>query len=172
MPVKLRNLLFLTLLVLVLLSVGNRLTELESRVAKQSEMLVVKTEAINLMSQRINLLHEENKALSKEVQGFLEAWDLQVFTATAYSPYDDRNELNSEGNPNVTATGVPPGPTKVAVDFSVIPRGTRIWVQGEGWVTAADTGGAIRGNRIDVFRETFEEAISYGVKKVYVALPQ
>ena len=38
----------------------------------------------------------------------------------------------------------------IAVDPSVIPLGSRVWVEGYGEAIAADTGGAIKGHKIDV----------------------
>ncbi|MDQ7861221.1 3D domain-containing protein [Peribacillus frigoritolerans] len=39
----------------------------------------------------------------------------------------------------------------IAVDPSVIPMGSKVYVEGYGYAVAADKGGAIKGNRIDVF---------------------
>ena len=64
-----------------------------------------------------------------------------------------------------TSTGVMPevGRT-IAVDPNVIPYGTAVWIDGFGVRYAEDTGSAIKGNRIDVFVETTEEAIQLGRK--------
>lgn len=67
---------------------------------------------------------------------------------------------------NNTASGVPPSYGVVAVDPRVIPLGTRLYIEGYGYATALDTGGAIRGNRIDVFLETLSAARSWGIKNV------
>ena len=69
-----------------------------------------------------------------------------------------------------TATGIPPSPGVAAVDPRVIPLGTRLYVEGYGNVTALDTGGDIKGNRIDLFYETESQALQWGVRntKVYV----
>ncbi len=69
---------------------------------------------------------------------------------------------------NNTASEVPPSYGVVAVDPRVIPLGTRLYVEGYGFATALDTGGSIRGNRIDVFQETYNAARSWGVRKVRV----
>jgi 3D (Asp-Asp-Asp) domain-containing protein len=50
-----------------------------------------------------------------------------------------------------TASGIPAGPGFCATDWSVIPQGTRFYVPGYGECIAADTGGAIVGDRIDVW---------------------
>lgn len=73
-----------------------------------------------------------------------------------------------------TASGIPPSPGVAAVDPRVIPLGTRLYVEGYGKVTALDTGGAIKGNRIDLFYETEQQALQWGVRntKVYVLLGQ
>lgn len=66
--------------------------------------------------------------------------------ATGYGP-------DCAGCSGYTATGmdVRSGKQKVvAVDPSVIPLGTRVWVEGYGEAIAADTGGAIKGNKIDL----------------------
>lgn len=65
-----------------------------------------------------------------------------------------------------TCTGITPEYGVVAVDPAVIPLGTRLYVDGYGYATALDTGGAIRGNRIDVFLESGAEAGRWGVRTV------
>lgn len=54
-----------------------------------------------------------------------------------------------------TATGIDlhanPGAKIIAVDPSVIPLGTKVYVEGYGYAIAADTGTRIKGNKIDVF---------------------
>lgn len=70
---------------------------------------------------------------------------------------------------NRTASGVYPtvGYT-VAVDPNVIPLGTMLYVEGYGYARAEDTGGLIKGNRIDVFLNTESECVNWGVRTVRV----
>jgi 3D (Asp-Asp-Asp) domain-containing protein len=56
----------------------------------------------------------------------------------------------SAGGSGITATGTGVYKGIVAVDPRVIPLGTRMYIPGYGYATAADTGGAIRGNHIDL----------------------
>ena len=83
--------------------------------------------------------------------------------ATAYNPTD--------GAPHgLTATGIPARQGIVAVDPDVIPLGTRVYVPGYGLGLAADTGGAIIGEKIDLCMEGYEEAWDFGRRtvKVYI----
>ena len=69
-----------------------------------------------------------------------------------------------------TATGTPTGPGTVAVDPAVVPLGTHLSIPGYGDGVASDTGGAIRGNRIDVWFPTVEEARSWGTRTVTITI--
>lgn len=52
----------------------------------------------------------------------------------------------------------------IAVDKNKIPLGTKVYIEGFGWFVAEDTGGAIKGNRIDVFMSSHQAALNAGVK--------
>ena len=69
---------------------------------------------------------------------------------------------------NNTASGVPPHRGAVAVDTSVIPMGTTMYVEGYGHAKALDRGGAIKGNKIDLFFETQAEVTKWGRRWVDV----
>ena len=62
----------------------------------------------------------------------------------------------------ITATGIPVQPGVVAVDPSVIPLGSTVIIDGVSYI-AADTGGAIKGNIIDIAFETHQEASGFGI---------
>lgn len=82
--------------------------------------------------------------------------------ASAYAPYGDR------GVDGVTATGLRARRGVVAVDPRVIPLGTLLYVEGYGIGIAADTGGAIRGLRVDLCFDTVREALRWGRRRVRV----
>ena len=69
-----------------------------------------------------------------------------------------------------TATGTWPSRGTIAVDPEVIPLGTRLYVDGYGEGVAVDTGGLIKGTRIDVFMETKDEALLWGKRPVEVRI--
>ncbi|PEA54671.1 cell wall-binding protein [Bacillus pseudomycoides] len=58
----------------------------------------------------------------------------------------------------------------IAVDPAVIPLGSRVWVEGYGEAIAGDTGGAIKGYKIDVFVPNKEACSKWGRKKVKVII--
>jgi 3D (Asp-Asp-Asp) domain-containing protein len=65
---------------------------------------------------------------------------------------------------------VPTGWGVVAVDPSVIPLGTRMTVPGYGEGVAADTGGSVIGNKIDLWFPTREQALAWGQRTVTITL--
>lgn len=67
-----------------------------------------------------------------------------------------------------TYTNVWPSVGVVAVDPKLIPLGSRLYIDGYGFATALDIGSSIKGNRIDLFFETKEEALKWGRRKVQV----
>lgn len=88
--------------------------------------------------------------------------------STAYSS----DPADALGGGTVTATGqnLLTNPMAVAVDPSVIPLGTRLYVEGYGEAYAVDTGSAIQGNIIDVHFSTAAQCYSWGRRTVQVTI--
>ncbi|EMI9090521.1 MULTISPECIES: cell wall-binding protein EntD [Bacillus] len=90
--------------------------------------------------------------------------------ATAYTA--DPSENGTHGGRVLTAMGhdltANPNMKVIAVDPKVIPLGSKVWVEGYGEAIAGDTGGAIKGNRIDVLVGSDGSANSWGRKSVKV----
>ncbi|MEH7108284.1 MULTISPECIES: ubiquitin-like domain-containing protein [Bacillaceae] len=90
-------------------------------------------------------------------------------SATAYTAF-------CNGCSGRTATGLNlranPSLKVIAVDPRIIPLGTKVYVEGYGYAVAADTGGAIKGYKIDVFVPSNSEAYRWGRKKVKIRILQ
>jgi len=81
---------------------------------------------------------------------------------------------NCNGCSGLTATGINlksnPDMKVIAVDPDVIKLGTKVHVEGYGYAIAGDTGGSIKGNKIDVFFSTKAEAYKWGRKNVKIKI--
>jgi 3D (Asp-Asp-Asp) domain-containing protein len=80
-----------------------------------------------------------------------------IMESTAYSYTGSR-----------TYTGTWPSRGTIAVDPDMIPLGTKLWVEGYGFGIAEDTGGAIKGNIVDVFLESEDACWRWGRRNVKV----
>lgn len=92
------------------------------------------------------------------------------FMATAYCT-EKYEHICGEGH-GITKSGQPvQAGVTVAADPSILPLGTVIYIEGVGIRIVQDTGGAIKGNRIDVAIDTHENALKwtgYGTHAVYI----
>ncbi len=140
------------------------LSQTNSQIQTLKRQVAETSRAVNRLDVAYRTLHN---ALGKV--------ELDVFKVTAYSPYDDRNGLNSQGDPSKTSIGATPREGTIAVNPEIIPYGSTIVILYEDGTIetgrAEDTGGALRvpGNKqVDVFRRTFDEAMRHGVKSAVV----
>lgn len=161
--------------------------------SKQSKLLVIvftiilsiPTLMIHCQQVRIDALQTQISAkdtqiddLSKvnsELQEIVDSWQAGIFKASAYSPLDDRNGLNSWGDGTIMTSGVNTADyidTGVGVDPEIIPLGSKIYIEGIGWRIATDTGGAIKGYELDIPMWDFDDAMKYGTPEVLVLWPK
>ena len=83
------------------------------------------------------------------------------FTLTWYTP----KELGKPESKLLTSTQKKPKKNwTIAVDPSVIPYGSIVYIQDYGYYVAEDCGGAIKGNKIDIYTDSYEEAKQHGKK--------
>ncbi len=85
--------------------------------------------------------------------------------ATAYYPGPEDTWPYASG---YTASGLKAGYGVAAVDPRYIRLKTQLYIVGYGYAIAADKGGAIKGNKIDLCFDTYEEAVRFGKKNVTV----
>lgn len=92
-----------------------------------------------------------------------------VMNSTAYTAdFQSTGKRPGDKGFGICYTGMTAQVGVVAVDPNFIPLYTKLYIDGYGYAVAGDTGGAIKGNKIDLFLNTSEEAINYGRKNVTV----
>ncbi len=89
--------------------------------------------------------------------------------ASAYTAgYESTGKRPGDRGYGITASGATAMRGTVAVDPNTIPLGTKLYVDGYGLAIATDTGGAIKGNKIDLFYENLSDALQFGRRNVTV----
>ena len=104
----------------------------------------------------------DDRDWEKSVEEFPKFKQTIFVDATAYSP-DDPYVAG-----HYTASGTKVRRGIIAVDPKVIPLGTRVYIPGYGEAVAEDTGGAIKGNRIDIAFDSYDEAINFGRQSLQI----
>jgi len=121
----------------------------------------------SLKSQAEQLKEQLLKSKREKVTQLSEKKRVVNVMATAYTAY-------CSGCSGTTTTGLNlrehPDSKVIAVDPSIIPLGSKVYVEGYGYATASDTGGAIKGRRIDVFFPSLQDALKFGVKHINVTI--
>ncbi|MCL4415217.1 MAG: 3D domain-containing protein [Actinobacteria bacterium] len=140
------TLIALIILVTVLAFTTPKLNLFSYLIGKNTEVIV----------QKEPYLVTEYKEIEKKVEWF-------YFVATGYS----KNDI-SQGTTDKTATGKIAVEGIIAVDPKIIPFGTSVEIKDVGVFLAADRGGKIKGNRIDIFFNSKEEARDFGRRGVWL----
>ncbi|RLL42811.1 LysM peptidoglycan-binding domain-containing protein [Oceanobacillus piezotolerans] len=138
-------------------------TEQVETTSAEANNEAAESEAVETTSAPKEEVTENNQA---ETDQDVEGKTISV-SATAYT-------ADCEGCSGVTYTGVDLNKNRnakvIAVDPNVIPLGSKVYVEGYGYATAADIGGAIKGNKIDLHVPTTSEAKQWGVRTVDVTI--
>lgn len=98
-----------------------------------------------------------------------------TFTATAYCPCVECCGIWSAEHPSRdadyvqrTSSGtIPEEGRTISADWDVLPKGSEVVINGHPYIVE-DTGGAIKGHRIDIYFESHEAALEFGVQEVDV----
>ncbi|MDQ0856821.1 G5 and 3D domain-containing protein [Bacillus sp. V2I10] len=141
--------------------VSRKLIKEETKSESQDRVVVIGTKAAPKpvstasTSSKPETVSRSNDSVAKEF----------YVTSTAYTAH-------CNGCSGTTATGVDlranPTAKVIAVDPSVIPLGSKVYVEGYGYAIASDTGGAIKGKKIDVFFSDKGAAYRWGRKQVKI----
>ena len=115
---------------------------------------------VDLDSKVYSFMSEESKTVSRG------NYERSEWIATAYCACTKCCGPNAKG---ITASGtkVQEGRT-IAVDTKLIKLGTVVTVNGHEYI-AEDTGSAIKGKKIDIYFDSHEDALKWGVRKVEVS---
>ncbi len=152
----------LVLALYLLLSMTQAAYEIHTEIQQQREDT---QNLIRIWQQQI----KDNAEFKEQWREFMDQLQVEEMTATAYAPLDsDAVEgMCYSGDPYETATGArtTPGRT-IAVDPRVIPMGARVYIPGVGVRVAEDTGGLIKGNRLDLCMSSRAAALDYGRRRV------
>jgi len=142
-----------------------------TKVEAKKPVILASSEASKKDSSKKNsakLVSQTNNRASKAGVDFTYKKVLKNVSMTAYS-----SEEAGIGTRTASGTRVTEGRT-IAVDRNIIPIGWWVYIEGIGFRRAEDTGGAIKGNKIDVYYESLQNARNFGRKSgktVYVIGP-
>jgi len=125
------------------------------RVNKQHNQLI-ENKPIALVEESINfniIKKEENNN------------HIMIMEASAYTKSVEEGTYKG-----ITKSGTQVSRGTVSVDPRIIPLKTRLYIEDYGEAIALDTGGAIKGNRIDLYMDTKKEALEFGRRDVKVII--
>ncbi len=140
------------------------------QIAKQLVKDIVSSDPLDMIVEVGTVLNY--KTSRGDTLRFSKAIDMKATSYTA--SFADTGKHPGDPGFGITATGVKARVGIIAVDPKVIPLGTRVYVEvpgaaaDYGYAVAADVGGAIKGNKIDVYLNSTSAVNAWGVKKVKV----
>ena len=112
----------------------------------------------------------DRRTLEKPVNKVVHVGVIETIDGFAYTRKETFQATAYTGG-GTTASGTRARVGEIAVDPSVIPLGTTVYVEGFGLRTAEDTGGAVKGHIIDIYMGSRSECIQWGRRDVTVYLP-
>ena len=117
--------------------------------------------------------------VQKPVLELIKPYTLLTVSITAYCPCPSccgiwsaqhESRIGTDYVQKTSSGTIPTAGRTIATDPSVIPAGSKVVIDGHTYI-AEDTGGGIKGNRIDIYFDTHQEALNWGVQtkevKVY-----
>ncbi len=127
----------------------------------QPNMDIVLTDSAKKQAALQRMREEQMRPKVETEMGVMNYTAVYNMEATAYLPTDGSPE-------GLTAMGIPARRGVVAVDPRIIPLGSKVFIPGYGVAIAADTGGAIKGEKVDLCMETYGECMNFGRRYIEV----
>lgn len=167
--VKKRNILFMSLCSFIVAILVTSLFYTGYTVFNKLQKDVYAEKASALNVEKVVMTEERVIPIYKEVEVEVSVEPLSMrkigaFNLTAYCPCSiccDQWGAPPQGKKVATGVGAYEG-ISFAVDPNVIPYGTKLYIEGVGVGIATDCGGAIKGNRIDVYFTNHNDAREFG----------
>lgn len=135
-------------------------------IAQNNNASVDQLKTANHLNSDIIFPKQQLKLTSPKTAATTKPTEFKV-SATAYTE-------NCQGCSGLTATGINlkmnPHLKVISVDPKIIPLGSKVSVEGYGTAVAGDTGGAIKGKKIDVFMPSLKQAENWGRKTVTIKI--
>ena len=161
-------------------------TKSSSDIRTEKKIVVTQVEQNDKCSLPVNKVAEVQKPVAKAEPTVNKNYNVKIMTVTAYCPCATCCgwKTNRYGRPvfnygskrgyrkkvGYTSTGTAADIGTIAADTRYVPYGTKLYVQGYGFGIVEDTGGALKGNHIDIFFHSHSEAMRWGVKSMKVAV--
>ena len=139
--------------------------ELKNELSATQEMLQTEVEKNEGLSKELGKLTHELSAANMIIEDLCNPqYELVYLGDFKYTYYCDERREHICGGSGITASGAPTEVgTTIAVDPTVIPLGTTVYIEGVGFRTAQDTGGAVKGQHVDILVDYHDEALAQTV---------
>lgn len=143
------------------------LEDTQNALASATEDSLLKSTELDKLNIKLEYAAEQLNTANQTISDLKESrYDLVYmgnFKLTHYCAEEYEHICGTGTGLTATGTEVTVGRT-VAVDPSIIPYGTQIYIEGYGWFVAEDCGGAVKNKQIDIAVETHADALFMGVK--------
>ena len=141
----------------------NRDKAIEDLEARYQAAKAIEQDAVTAYGELVARVDEEKAARAAQAAAYEAIGAYQYIGECTITHYccEAYEHVCGDGD-GLTATGIPVTPGVVAVDPEVIPLGSTVIIDGQKYL-AADTGGAIKGNHVDIAVATHQEADALGV---------
>lgn len=143
----------------------NELNEVHSEATSLQDELNKATEDLKSNEKKSKELESELQEANQTIEDLKGSEYKLVYLGNfKYTYYCDERRSHICGGSGMTASGKPTQVgTTIAVDKSVIPLGTTVYIEGVGFRVAQDTGSAVKGKHIDILVERHKDAMSQGL---------